>query len=77
MVGRGVRIDEGAYIENSVLMEGSEIGKNVRIEGSIVGERVKVEERSQILELTIINHEETVERGSHLRSTIYQDRINR
>jgi len=77
IIGRGVKISEGAYIEGSVLMEGVEVGNNVRIEGSIVGERVKVEERSEILELTIINHEETVERGSKLRSAIYQNRINR
>jgi mannose-1-phosphate guanylyltransferase len=69
VIGKGVKIEDGAYIENSVLMEGSEVEKNVRIEGSIVGERAIIEESSQILELTIVNHEEIVEKGSQLRST--------
>ena len=77
IVGRGVVIGEGAHIENSVLMEGVEVEKNVVVEGSIVGERAKVEENCQILELTIINHEEIVEKGSQLRATIYQNRMNK
>ena len=77
IVGRGVVIGDGAHIENSVLMEGVEVEKNVMVEGSIVGERAKVEENCQILELTIINHEEIVEKGSQLRATIYQNRMNK
>ncbi len=77
IVGRGVVIGEGAHIENSVLMEGVEVEKNVMVEGSIVGERAKVEENCQILELTIINHEEIVEKESQLRATIYQNRMNK
>ena len=77
IVGRGVVIGEGAHIENSVLMEGVEVEKNVMVEGSIVGERAKVEENCQILELTIINHEEIVEKGSQIRATIYQNRMNK
>jgi ADP-glucose pyrophosphorylase len=49
-------------------MKEAEVEKNARIEGSIVGERAKVEENSQVLELTIVNHEEIVEKGSQLRS---------
>ena len=77
IIGRGVVIGEGAHIENSVLMEGVEVEKNVMVEGSIVGERAKVEENCQILELTIINHEEIVEKGSQIRATIYQNRMNK
>ena len=77
IIDRGVVIDEGAHIENSVLMEGVEVEKNVMVEGSIVGERAKVEENCQILELTIINHEEIVEKGSQLRANIYQNRMNK
>ena len=77
IIDRGVVIDEGAHIENSVLMEGVEVEKNVMVEGSIVGERAKVEENCQILELTIINHEEIVEKESQLRATIYQNRMNK
>ena len=77
IIGRGVVIGEGAHIENSVLMEGVEVEKNVMVEGSIVGERAKVEENCQILELTIINHEEIVEKGSQLRANIYQNRMNK
>ena len=77
IVGRGVVIGEGANIENSVLMEGVEVEKTVMVAGSIVGERAKVEENCQILELTIINHEEIVEKESQLRATIYQNRMNK
>ena len=56
-------------------MEGVEVGENVCIEGSIVGERAKLGEGSQILGLTIVNHEETVEKGSQLKSTVYQNRM--
>ena len=76
VIGKGVKIEDGVYIENSVLMEGSEVEKNVRIEGSIVGERAIIEESSQILELTIVNHEETVEKGSQLRSTCLPETVN-
>jgi len=68
MIGRGVKIADGAHIKNSVLMEGVEVEKDTRIEGSIVGERAKIEESSQILELTIVNHEEIVEKRTQLRS---------
>ena len=76
VIGKGVKIEDGAYVENSVLMEGSEVKKNVRIEGSIVGERAIIEESSQILELTIVNHEEIVEKGSQLRSTRLPETVN-
>ncbi len=68
MIGRGVKIADGAHIENSVLMEGAEVEKNARIKGSIVGERAKIGESSQVLELAIVNHEETIEKNSQLRS---------
>ena len=68
MIGRGVKIAEGAHIKNSVLMEGAEVEKDARIEGSIVGERAKIGESSQVLELTIVNHEEIVEKRTQLRS---------
>ena len=76
MIGRGVKIREGSYIENAVLMEGVEVGKNVRIEESIVGERAKVGEGSQVLGLTIVNHEETVAERSQLRSIIYKEQVD-
>ena len=49
-------------------MEGTEVEKDVRIEGSIVGERAKIGESSQVLELTIVDHEEIVEKRTQLRS---------
>ena len=68
VIGRGVKIADGAHIKNSVLMEGAEVEKDARIEGSIVGERAKIGESSQVLELTIVNHEEIVEKRTRLRS---------
>ena len=49
-------------------MEGTEVEKDVRIEGSIVGERAKIGESSQVLELTIVDHEGIVEKRTQLRS---------
>ena len=69
MIGKGAKIADGAHVENSVLLDGVEVEKNARIEGSIVGERAKIEENSKVLELTIVNHEEIVKKGSQLRST--------
>ena len=68
IIGRGVKIADGVHIKNSVLMEGAEVEKDVRIEGSIVGERAKIGESSQVLELTIVDHEEIVEKRTQLRS---------
>ncbi len=68
IIGRGVKIADGASVKNSVLMEGAEVEKNARIEASIVGERAKIGESSQVLELTIVNHEEIVEKRTQLRS---------
>jgi len=68
IIGKGVKIADGVHIKNSVLMAGTEVEKDVRIEGSIVGERAKIGESSQVLELTIVNHEEIVEKRAQLRS---------
>ena len=68
MIGRGVKIADGAHVKDSVLMEGAEVEKNARIEGSIVGERAIIGESSQVLELTIVNHEEIVEKRTQLIS---------
>ena len=68
MIGKGVKIAEGVHIKNSVLMEGVEVEKDARIEGSIVGERAKIGESSQVLELSIVNHEEIVEKRTQLRA---------
>ena len=38
VIGKSVKVADGAHIKNSVLMEGAEVEKNARIEGSIVGE---------------------------------------
>ena len=70
IIGRGVKIADGVHIKNSVLMEGTEVEKDVRIEGSIVGERAKIGESSQVLELTIVDHEEIVEKRTQLRSCL-------
>ncbi|CAI8318148.1 MAG: Glucose-1-phosphate adenylyltransferase [Acidimicrobiaceae bacterium] len=71
-----MKIADGAHVENSVLMEGAEVEKNVRIEGSIVGERAKIGESSQVLELTIVNHEEIIEKNSQLRSIRSSERAD-
>ena len=76
IIGRGVKIADGAHVENSVLMEGAEVEKNARIEGSIVGERAKIGESSQVLELTIVNHEEVIEKNSQLRSIRSSERAD-
>ena len=68
VIGRGVKIADGAHVKDSVLMEGAEVEKNARIEGSIVGERAIIGESSQVLELTIVNHEEIVEKRTQLIS---------
>ena len=68
VIGRGVKIADGAHVKDSVLMEGAEVEKNTRIEGSIVGERAIIGESSQVLELTIVNHEEIVEKRTQLIS---------
>jgi len=68
VIGRGVKIADGVHVKNSVLMEGVEVEKDASIEGSIVGERAKIGESSQVLELTIVNHEEIVEKRTELRS---------
>ena len=68
VIGRGVKIAEGVHVKNSVLMEGAEVEKDARIEGSIVGERAKIGESSKVLGLTIVNHEEIVEKRTRLRA---------
>ena len=68
VIGKSVKVADGAHIKNSVLMEGAEVEKNARIEGSIVGERAKIGESSQVLELTIVSHEEIVEKRTQLIS---------
>ena len=48
VISVGCRVEEGAVVENSVIMPGVEIGKNSRIYYSVVGEKSKVKDGVQI-----------------------------
>ena len=39
----GVRVDAGAYVENSILMAGAHVGPEARVIGTIVGPGIRVE----------------------------------
>jgi mannose-1-phosphate guanylyltransferase len=41
-LGSGVRVEPGAHIENSVLMDGVEIGREASVRNAILGPRVRV-----------------------------------
>ena len=67
----GCTVKESSLIGmGSVILNGAEVGKNARIEGSIVGERAKIGESSEVLELTIINHEE-IQMVDPVRSNVH------
>jgi mannose-1-phosphate guanylyltransferase len=45
VLGRGVRIGEGAHVESSVVLDGAVIGPRATVRGSIVGPGVRIGER--------------------------------
>ena len=46
VIGSNVTIEEGAIVENSIIMQGSVVGKNARIYKSIIADNVQIGENS-------------------------------
>lgn len=73
----GVKVAEGAVIENSVVLPNSRIGKNARIKNSIIGRNVVIEKNSQIgikaaknneLKITVIGDDELIPEDSNIKT---------
>lgn len=75
VIGEGVTVEEGAVIENSVIMQGAVIGKNVKINYGMVDENVVIgdgavigDAQSDKTRITLIGRDTVVPRGAKLKS---------
>lgn len=75
VIGEGVKIEEGAVVENSVVMQGARIGKNVKISYGMIDEDVVVRENAVIgddnsskYKIALIGRGSVIERGAKIES---------
>jgi len=66
VVGVGVEIGEGSWVEGSVLMDGAVVGPRARVVGSIVGPRANIGEGATLDGLCVIGAGHQVEAGQGL-----------
>jgi len=66
VVGVGVEIGEGSWVEGSVLMDGAVVGPRARVVGSIVGPRANIGEGATLHGLCVIGAGHQVEAGQGL-----------
>jgi NDP-sugar pyrophosphorylase family protein len=59
-IGRNCRIDEGATIADSVLLDGVVISKHARISGAILGSRCKIGSFAEIKEGAVVGDNSTL-----------------
>jgi glucose-1-phosphate adenylyltransferase len=48
VLGRGVRIHTGSYIENSVIFDNCDVGRHAKVKGAILDKNVKIPEGAEI-----------------------------
>ncbi|HZS52849.1 MAG TPA: glucose-1-phosphate adenylyltransferase [Bryobacteraceae bacterium] len=48
VLGRGVRVHTGAYVESSVIFDNCDIGRHAKVKGAILDKNVKIPEGAQI-----------------------------
>jgi mannose-1-phosphate guanylyltransferase len=66
VVGVGVDIGEGSWVEGSVIMDGAVVGPRARVVGSIVGPRANIGEGATLHGLCVIGAGHQVEAGQGL-----------
>lgn len=66
VIGDSVRINEGASIENSVLLRNSIIGKDVKLHSCIIGENCIIEDYAEIGEGVVLADYSIIKKGSKL-----------
>lgn len=66
----GVRVEENAYVQDSVLMPHVSVGRNVTIRKAIIGEHTVIEDGAEIgdgEEIVLIGSNETIRAVSHMK----------
>ncbi len=64
VLGRGVRIGEGARVESSVVLDGAEIGAHTTVHGSIIGPEVSLGEHCRVEGLAMLGQGVRIGRGN-------------
>ncbi len=67
-LGEGVTVEQGAHVENAVVLDGSTIGAHARVSGSIVGPRVRVGEHCQLEDRVVLGEGVELGAGNMLRA---------
>lgn len=73
MVMSHARIDEGAVVEDSVLLPSSRVGPDAVVRASVLGENAAVSAGAVVEEGSVIADNATVEAGAHLRAARYPE----
>ncbi|MBI1858489.1 MAG: NDP-sugar synthase [Candidatus Melainabacteria bacterium] len=63
-IEEGCRIEEGSYIDNSILWQHSHVSKNTKVINSILGNDCKVSEGVEVISNSVWAPETTIERSS-------------
>ncbi|MGI8428895.1 MAG: sugar phosphate nucleotidyltransferase [Solirubrobacteraceae bacterium] len=66
VLGRAVRIEEGAHVEDSVLLDGVSVGTHSTVSGSILGPRVRVGDRCRIRDGVVVGEGAKIGSGNVL-----------
>jgi mannose-1-phosphate guanylyltransferase len=67
-IGPGVIVNEGAHVENAVVLEGATIGPHSRISGSIVGPRATLGEHCHLEDRVVLGEGVELGAGNVLRA---------
>lgn len=67
VIGDGARIDEGAKVVDSVLLEGSVVERGANVRSSIIGRGARLKEGAEVSDLTIVGDGAVVGAGQVLR----------
>jgi len=65
-LGPGVRVEEGARIQASIILAGSSVGPGARIRGGIVDERVRIGAEAEVRPGAVLAAGSILERGSRI-----------
>lgn len=67
VIGEGARIEEGAKVVDSVLLDGAVVERGANVGSSIIGRGARVQEGAEVADLTIVGDGAVVAAGQVLR----------
>ena len=66
MIGNGARIDDGATVVDSVLLEGAHVASGASVTGSLVGARAVIGSGANVIGLSVVGNDVDIAAGTAL-----------